>query len=212
MHVEWVLFVHTWHEVPCGSVHALYMYIWYCSVLHVYKQWMRYCMLASCAPTHRQISHPTNTQTIQILYTTHHTCPHIRGGSTLCWVSSYTLCVSMTPAKPTEWLNCSPFGQLCWSVSCCRIATYNKIWEQSCICRYSGCGMLLDGRVRESIVHYCTCWMYTCVSVLMALVSVIYHSTDELLCMRPVRMVMNGVWSYCWIMEQIPTLRIRWDI
>ena len=55
----------------------------------------------------------------------------------------------------------------------------------------------------------CTCWIHTCVSVLMAFYSDIYHSMDSgLLSIWPVREAIMRLCSYCWREEQIPTDRM----
>ena len=59
----------------------------------------------------------------------------------------------------------------------------------------------------------CTCWIHTCVSVLMAPYSDIYHSSSgRLLSIWPLREVIMRLCSYCWRGEQIPTDRIRLDL
>ena len=59
----------------------------------------------------------------------------------------------------------------------------------------------------------CTCWIHTCVSVLMAPYSDIYHrASNRLLSIWPLREVIMRLCSYCWRGEQIPTDRIRLDL
>ena len=55
----------------------------------------------------------------------------------------------------------------------------------------------------------CTCWIHTCVSVLMApYFDIYYRASSRLLSIRPLREVIMRLCSYCWRGEQIPTDRI----